>query len=209
MGLGFIGIYKWSAAFGEFMNTSSKKIDHKKDEQRAKGAEAIVVFEGDVVIKQRLEKPYREKSFDDAIRKKRTKKEAKLMQKAYDKGLPVPKVERVEAYIIVMERIKGKPITVSEESAKKAGALLKALHNIDIIHNDLTPANILDRKGKFYIIDFGLSFSSKRIEDKASDLFTTATSFKPFSEAVLESYGDVEIIKRYKEIKKRMRYVKD
>ena len=46
------------------------------------------------------------------------------------------------------------------------------LHNGAIIHGDLTSSNVMinPKTLKIYIIDFGLSFGSHNIEDKAVDL---------------------------------------
>ena len=57
------------------------------------------------------------------------------------------------------------PAALSEEIGKKIGIL----HSNDIIHGDLTTSNmILEKEIKF--IDFGLSFFSNKVEDKAVDL---------------------------------------
>jgi Kae1-associated kinase Bud32 len=39
-----------------------------------------------------------------------------------------------------------------------------------IIHDDLTTSNMIVVSGKVHIIDFGLSFFSERVEDKAVDI---------------------------------------
>lgn len=67
--------------------------------------------------------------------------------------------------------IKNKLDLVSSEIGKFIGIL----HKHDIIHGDLTTSNILMKKDtdnfKYIIIDFGLSFVSSKLDDKAVDLY--------------------------------------
>src|SRR3989344_2740425 len=44
------------------------------------------------------------------------------------------------------------------------------LHDGNIIHGDLTTANFILRDNKIFIIDFGLGFTSEKVENKAVDL---------------------------------------
>jgi Kae1-associated kinase Bud32 len=63
------------------------------------------------------------------------------------------------------------------------GKNLSIMHDLNIIHGDLTTSNmILTKDKKLYFIDFGLSFNSSRIEDKAVDihLFKQALESKHF-----------------------------
>lgn len=55
---------------------------------------------------------------------------------------------------------------------QKIGKQVALLHKNDIIHGDLTTSNTIlqEKTNKIYIIDFGLGFISKRLEDKAVDL---------------------------------------
>jgi TP53 regulating kinase-like protein len=50
------------------------------------------------------------------------------------------------------------------------GKYVSILHNKNIIHGDLTTSNFIKRKDDLYLIDFGLSFYSERIEDMATDI---------------------------------------
>jgi TP53 regulating kinase-like protein len=56
------------------------------------------------------------------------------------------------------------------EIMNELGKETAKLHTNDIIHGDLTTSNMLLKEKKVYLVDFGLSFISKRIEDKAVDL---------------------------------------
>ncbi len=51
------------------------------------------------------------------------------------------------------------------------GTMLAKLHNLDIVHGDLTTSNILIKDGEPVLIDFGLGYGSNLVEDKAVDLY--------------------------------------
>lgn len=156
----------------------------------AQAAEAIIVLkevdcQGTLVpciIKRRIKKSYRIPEIDESLRKKRTRKEAKLIKNASN-IISVPKIIKTDesSKEIVMQFIEGKKLSdwldkFSIEKAKHIcediGESIAKLHDADIIHGDLTTSNmILNEKNiKIYFIDFGLGFISSRIEDKAVDL---------------------------------------
>ncbi len=186
----------------------------EKKEVITKGAEAIVRInkEKGIVIKTRNKKSYRTKKLDERLRKERTRREVRIMKKLEGKLL-VPKVLSYSKYSFVMEFVEGRrlnEIEINKEIAKKAGKSLGVLHKNDVVHGDFSRANLILSKKGLYVIDFGLSFISKRIEDKADDLYFALTSFKEFKEDFLKGYGYEEkekILKRVEEIRKRARYV--
>lgn len=52
------------------------------------------------------------------------------------------------------------------------------MHDSGIIHGDLTTSNMMIRQNKSIVmIDFGLSFNSTLIEDKAVDLYVLERAF--------------------------------
>ena len=53
---------------------------------------------------------------------------------------------------------------------EKLGKQVALMHKNDIIHSDLTTSNIILKDNQVYLIDFGLGYFSKKIEDKAVDL---------------------------------------
>jgi Kae1-associated kinase Bud32 len=179
----------------------------------ARGAEAVLYEDKDTIIKHRLKKEYRIKEIDEALRKFRTKREAKLLEKV---PIPAPKlISTDDKETIVMQKINGEKVRdlldQKPELAKEIGEKLAKLHDADIIHGDLTTSNmILDKEIVF--IDFGLSFHSRKVEDKAVDihLFRQALESKHFTvkekayKAFLEGYKKVE---HYKEIMKRLEEV--
>ncbi len=194
-----------------------------------KGAEADLSKEKNKIIKERIKKEYRVKELDERLRKTRTKREAKLMDKARRAGVNVPRIIKVDEKknIIEMEYINGKTVKeiLENTSAKedeiiseKIGESVLGLHNANIIHNDLTTSNMLLRDDALYIIDFGLGTSSTRIEDKAIDLVVLKKSLKAahsekhkniwagIMEAYRKSREYKTVNRRINEIEKRARY---
>lgn len=128
-----------------------------------------------------------------------------------------------------------------EEIMKKAGKQTAILHDNNIIHGDLTTSNMiyLDNSDKtnnklknssakrvdlainnfkLYFIDFGLSFSSTRIEDRAVDLHLIKQAlearhflhheklFQAFLEGYKESKNYKQTIEQLKKVEARGRY---
>lgn len=160
-----------------------------------RGAEAEIIFEKDRVIKERVRKHYRLKELDEKIRKKRTRAEAKILEKV-NKIIPSPELLRVDEKkaVIIEEKIPGKTLaeTLSKETEKnkkdfseKIGKNIAKMHEQDIIHGDLTTSNMIQHKKEVYFIDFGLAYISKKFEDRAVDLHVLkeALSAKHYSDA--------------------------
>ena len=150
----------------------------------SRGAEAVILKDKDTVIKRRLEKSYRIPEIDAPLIKRRTKAEAKIMTKLSN-IINVPKIFGSDSSEIQMEFIPGQKLRdildKTPALASKAGKMLANLHDTNIIHGDLTTSNMILNKDLFFI-DFGLSFHSFRIEDKAVDihLFKQALESKHF-----------------------------
>ena len=190
----------------------------------SEGAEAFVyeaqVFGLDTVIKSRIRKMYRIRDIDERIRTTRTKKEARVLSIASKAGICVPAVLLVDKYDICMERIKGENLNLllkSETYADKIfyqlGIYAGLMHNVGITHGDYTPANIMvDKKGKPWVIDFGLSEMTNSLEEAALDLLLMKRSISQGQfEVFIDSYkkhckNAAEIIKRLTDIEKRGRY---
>lgn len=62
------------------------------------------------------------------------------------------------------------PLTKQEKICKQIGENIAKLHDVEIIHGDLTTSNMILQGSKVYFIDFGLGFISPKVEDKAVDL---------------------------------------
>jgi Kae1-associated kinase Bud32 len=191
-----------------------------------RGAEAVLIQENDLLVKDRIKKGYRLPILDEKLRKQRTRSEAKLLQKA-NLLIPVPKViDTDNKEKIKMEFIQGKKLsdhlnnlTNQKEVCEKIGKNIALLHDSDIIHGDLTTSNMIFSDEKVYFIDFGLGFISKRIEDKAVDLhlLKQALEAKHFQDweslftAVLRGYNSKDksaILEQLKKVESRGRYKK-
>ena len=192
------------------------------------GAEAVIIFSNNNIIKRRLKKSYRLSIIDERIRKQRTKREFNLLKKA-SKLIPIPKIIKLNEKTkeIEMEFIKGKKLSESLDSfqnkvgiCKTIGSQIAKLHDHDIIHGDLTTSNILLENSTIYFIDFGLGFTSKKAEDKAVDLHLIKEALeskhfniaKPCFDAILEGYNSSkhykQVMDRLKKVESRGRYKK-
>jgi len=191
----------------------------------AQGAESKLFLVKNRIIKDRFRKTYRIKEIDEKLRKSRTKREAKVLQKLKDIKFPVPKLIKTNGLDnIEMNYINGKLLknVLNNKNcvklSKEIGQKIAILHNNSIIHGDLTTSNMIF-KGKIYFIDFGLSFFSEKIEDKAVDLHLLKEAleskhskiWEKSYKAALESYAkkamdSKEVIKRIKVVEKRGRY---
>ncbi len=193
-----------------------------------RGAEAIIYKVGDKLVKERISKTYRHPVIDKAKRLYPTRKEFKILTKLQG-ILKVPKIYSVDetTMTLVMEPINGKVLknivdSFSSEELKtifiQLGKEIVKMHNVNIVHGDLTTANILVKDKELYFIDFGLGSFSNKIEDKAVDLRVLRQALESkhhihpslFS-FVLEGYsttqGSKEVIQRlYSEVETRGRY---
>jgi len=158
-----------------------------------------------------MPKRYREGALDAKLRSERTRSEAKLLHKAKLAGVLCPTVLEVGEFEITMSFVDGTRPEMDSKESREAGRMLAKLHEADIIHGDYTPANIIrsGESGALYVIDFGLGFVSKDVEDKAVDVFTMlrAIAEKDAFITGYHSYGKAdEVLKRVKDVEKRVRY---
>jgi len=190
----------------------------------AQGAEARLFKDGELVVKDRFVKSYRHPELDSKLRKARTRREAKVLQKI--SGL-IPSSEYIShddtSMKISMKFVSGSVLKdVFDSDFDKYSRLIAKnvaiLHSNDIIHGDLTTSNMIMNED-LHFIDFGLSFFSKKIEDKAVDLHLLRQALeskhhKVFEKAfsiVLEEYSKnydeaKEVIERLSVVEKRGRY---
>ena len=143
----------------------------------AQGAEAVITQDNNQVIKHRVRKSYRHPEIDKALRQFRTRREAKVIAKLQEIGVPGPQLIAVDdkEMTVVMEFIEGQKVrdvlsSNPEQLSEEIGEQLGVLHNNNIIHHDLTTSNMIVRNKSIHFIDFGLSFFSDKVEDKAVDL---------------------------------------
>lgn len=191
----------------------------------AQGAEAKLYLTGNKIIKDRFKKDYRIKEIDKKLRKSRTKREAKIFDKLALIDFPAPKlIESDDKQKIVMDFVKGHTVRdILEKSnykkiSSEIGKKVAIMHNNNIIHGDLTTSNMILNE-EVYFIDFGLSFFSHKIEDKAVDLhlLKQALESKHYRiwekcfKAALEGYkkeckDSSEVFKRLERVEGRGRY---
>ena len=190
------------------------------------GAEAIITKKGNTILKERIVKKYRIAVIDTVLRKQRTRREAKLLHKA--EGI-APNVVVVDerTMTITMDYVEGGLLKdvldhLSDTDKKKTllqlGKHIATLHERDIIHGDLTTANIIVKDNKPTIIDFGLGSISAKIEAKAVDLYLLRQALESKHahhadhsfDMILQGYsnyaGHAAVLKRLEKIASRGRY---
>ncbi|MEM4719242.1 MAG: RIO1 family regulatory kinase/ATPase, partial [Candidatus Pacearchaeota archaeon] len=127
-----------------------------------RGAEAVIkLIDNNKILKERIKKSYRIREIDEKLRKSRTKRERKILEKA-SRLIDVPKIlNKEEDFKIEMEFIEGQRLSdfldsFSEKKQKKimekVGQIIAKLHKEDIIHDDLTTSNMILKEDKIYII---------------------------------------------------------
>lgn len=194
----------------------------------SQGAEALIIKNKDKVTKQRTPKSYRLSILDQKLRTQRTRKEAKLLEKA-SKLIPVPKIIKSsdKSMEIEMEFIDGKKLSDNldklenaEEICEEIGRNLAKIHDSSIIHGDLTTSNMIlnEKDNKVYFIDFGLGYESNKSEDKAVDLHLIKQALEAkhflhhqdFFKAIIKGYKtskhSKEVLNRLDKVEKRGRY---
>lgn len=186
-----------------------------------RGAEAVLIIDGQIVIKERVTKKYRLNIIDDTIKKERTKAEARIMAEARKFGIPTPIIFDIKDYTITMQYIDGILLRniIDENLSYELGKIIGLMHSNAIIHGDLTTSNMLYAYEKIYLIDFGLAYIDTNIESQGVDLHVLFQTFKSthdcyedlinyFCTGYNKTYiNAVAVISRVKEIEKRGRYV--
>jgi TP53 regulating kinase and related kinases len=191
------------------------------------GAEARVYlsdFKNDnnnrLIGKERFTKTYRHPELDRSLTTKRIKTEVKLLNKASNLGINVPKVIKTDPLngVILMEYIEESISSrdyifdvvkqtndlskVKQSLAKlsqEIGRIIAILHRNEIIHGDLTTSNILvqnsdNQNFKVFLIDFGLSSVSGQLEEKAVDLYVLERALlSTHSQQAVEIFEDILI----------------
>jgi len=182
------------------------------------GAEATVRIEKDRVIKTRLPKAYRLPALDAALRKQRTRREARLLRKLHS-IIRVPAVLEESGDKLILERIHGEPLKrhVSPTRCLACGQTVGKMHAAQIIHGDLTTSNLMlehpnQKTERIALVDFGLSFPSHKLEDMATDVHVLEELVpKECFEAFWKGYESTqptaaEVSKRLEKLKSRGRY---
>jgi TP53 regulating kinase-like protein len=178
------------------------------------------------ISKIRAVKPYLHRSLDSEIRRRRTIHEARMLSASKTTGVATPFVYFVDPVRseIVMEFVSGKNAkdVLNPCLATAMGKYAALLHSNNIIHGDLATSNFV-LSTKLVLLDFGSSFYSERLEDRASDirLLKEIYGSAHFSRSdilfkhFLTGYSDIlggaavrKILEKVSEIERRGRYAR-
>lgn len=184
-----------------------------------RGAEAVIEFTGSEAVKKREKKNYRHPELDEKLRTERTDREVRLLKKARKYNVAVPEVVEDSEDSFKMEKVEGEKLrdNLKEEYFEKLGEEVARLHDIDVIHGDLTTSNVIVGE-ELKVIDFGLAFQSDRIEDKAVDIHllkqvlesSHSEKVEDLWNAFAEGYQSFEdssqVLEQLEEVEQRGRY---
>ena len=189
----------------------------------AQGAEATVFadYKSKKEVKKRIPKTYRLPALDNTLRQSRTKREATVLAKLRLAQIPCPDIISSSESTLEMAYIPGKRLrdVLTKKNyagyCKELGKLVRLIHKQHIIHGDLTTSNFVvhEKENKIYVVDFGLSFFSHKIEDKAVDIHLLRQAleskhyqfWEPAFKIFLKSYNDSEVAKRLEQVEQRGR----
>ncbi|QIW96133.1 hypothetical protein AMS68_001651 [Peltaster fructicola] len=220
----------------------------------AQGAEALlyktVLFSSTTcALKVRPSKAWRHPKLDRQLTRQRILAEARVLVKCLQKGIRVPAVLSLdwEAGWLGLEWIGGKTVkqairtrtqasdleTVDEDELKllmrRIGHAVARLHEIGIVHGDLTTSNMMlhpkDQEtveegslaGEIVLIDFGLAVQTVHEEERAVDLYVLERAFgsthpkeEGFFDEVLQGYaaafkGSKATLRRLEDVRQRGR----
>ncbi len=195
----------------------------------AQGAEAVLWLDKQRILKERVTKGYRFPELDERLRKFRTRREAKILQKLEEINFPAPHLQEFsdQRMCLTMDFVQGEKLKDVlnyrnfKAIAQAVGANIAKLHCHSIIHGDLTTSNMIltdQSKPEINFIDFGLSHFSDKVEDKAVDLFLLERSLActhpeihpEIFNWVLTAYQDAdsnaaEVLRRLEAVKTRGR----
>ncbi|MFB6161627.1 MAG: bifunctional N(6)-L-threonylcarbamoyladenine synthase/serine/threonine protein kinase [Haloferacaceae archaeon] len=203
-----------------------------RDPAEVRGAEALVRIERDRVVKERLPKAYRHPALDDRLRRERTRSEARLTSEARRQGVPTPVVVDVDPREgrLVLSRVGDRDLAAALDGAdpsparhaRRVGAHLARCHAAGVVHGDPTTRNVRvgagGTDGRVYLIDFGLGYRSRHVEDHAMDLHVfdqsvagTVDDPDPLRDAAREGYvaardGADAVLTRLEDVEGRGRY---
>ncbi len=184
----------------------------KKITKLGQGAEAVVYraeaphTKEITVVKERIRKNYRIPEIDNSLRRQRTRRESKVLEKLKEIGMASPYLVVMddESMVVEMEYIDGPKLRDvlhknRTEFSREVGKKIALMHNAGIIHGDLTTSNmVLDKKDNIHFIDFGLSFFSNKVEDKAVDLHLARQALESRHYEIFDECFK-ELLKGYKE----------
>lgn len=205
----------------------------KQFQMIGKGAEAELwsgsMLGIDVVLKKRISKAYRNPVLDARLRASRTFEEGRLLSKAYLSGVSVPAPVFIDPlqYVLVESLVRGvllRDYEKAETVMRSLGMEVGKLHQLGIVHGDLTTSNVMvGEGGRVYIIDLGLGSFSNDVEDRGVDILLmkksleantpsrAAALYEEFVAGYREVFGpgSEDVLVRAQEIERRGRYFEE
>ncbi|KTW29404.1 Kae1-associated kinase Bud32 [Pneumocystis carinii B80] len=219
------------------------------------GAESIVyktLFLTGIIclLKVRPAKLYRHPLLDERLTKHRINIEARLLYKCYRGGVSCPSIYFVDIKKreLWIEWIEGKTVRdqliqwesnigmyeqVYKPIMESIGRNIGLMHQLDVVHGDLTTSNIMIRlqssqelflpmtesvkSNEAVIIDFGLGCVTQMIENKAVDLYVLERTFQSthpqcsfMFKYIIDAYSETcknakQVLKRLEEVRLRGR----
>ena len=151
------------------------------------GAEATVTFEGSTVEKLREPRAYRHPDLDERLRRRRTRREARLTSAARRAGVPTPLVRDVDTAgtRLTVQRVGERDLREGSttDRVRAVARHLARLHDAGLVHGDPTVRNVRAGPAESddanpVLIDFGLGYDSGHPEDRAMDLHAFARSLE-------------------------------
>jgi TP53 regulating kinase-like protein len=172
-----------------------------------------------IICKERFSKAYRHPDLDERLTKSRCRSEARVLDKCAKKSdIRVPEVIRVEPPLLYIEYVEGpslksylldktnQPRVSFPILAKLMGEMIGKVHNLGVIHGDLTSSNMLtlghtgeddvENSFRLVLIDFGLSKSTSSVEEQAVDLYVLERALESTHPDLPENFFDM-ILKAY------------
>ncbi len=174
-----------------------------------------------IICKERFSKAYRHPDLDERLTKSRCRSESRILEKCAKKSdLRVPEVIRLEPPFLYMEFVEGLNLKshlldqgnasrISYTSlAKMMGETIGKVHNLGVIHGDLTTSNMIlkefstestETSFELVMIDFGLAKSSSSVEEQAVDLYVLERALESthpdlpdnFLDMILDAYATI------------------
>jgi Kae1-associated kinase Bud32 len=185
--------------------------------------------------KERETKSYRPKNLDERLKRERTRNEVRLLTEARRLGVRTPIIYDVDLphHRLILEQLPGPTLKELLDASgddpgpvagpiRSLGKAIGRLHAGGISHGDLTSSNILYPEGANAapaLLDLSMGSRNAGVEERGIDLHLVEEDLKalhPKGEALfrafLEGYaegnpgGQVEVRKRAREIRGRVRY---
>ncbi|MDA4130253.1 MAG: KEOPS complex kinase/ATPase Bud32 [Thaumarchaeota archaeon] len=185
-----------------------QKLDRSSSMEGSEAKIDLISWYGFPAVKKiRLRKNYRDSSLDRSLRTRRTKQEAEILHYSKLAGVSTPELYFVDpqASEIVMEFVEGHLLKDLPNDHKRKGELFETvgklvarLHKKSIIHGDLTTKNMIMADDGIVILDFGLSFVSNRIEDKAEDLHLMKQALRSSSPLAIARRDFESVVQGYR-----------